>query len=240
MKKRVTEPRVRMAEARAPSGSSEAAPIARRALHDEVVWRIRDLIVQGELAPGERVPERELCERFGISRTPFREALKVLATEGLIDLQHHRGAVVSKVSAGDVDDMFQVMGVLEALAGELACRRAGDAEIAVVEQLHERMLVHYRERDLSNYFQVNQRIHESIMQAAGNPVLINLYSTLSVRIRRARYMANLSQARWDQAVAEHEEILEALKARDGKRLGQLLRDHLLHKADVIKAVLLGA
>jgi DNA-binding GntR family transcriptional regulator len=102
------------------------------------------------------------------------------------------------------------------------------------------MLRHYRERDLSGYFRFNQRIHEAIMQAAGNPVLVNQYSTLSVRIRRARYMANLSQARWDQAVAEHEEILDALRARDGERLGRLLRDHLLHKADVIKAVLLGA
>lgn len=236
----MTGPRVRTAGTRAASRVNEAAPIARRALHGEVVQRIRDLIVQGELAPGERVPERELCERFGISRTPFREALKVLATEGLIDLQHHRGAAVSKVTAGDVDDMFQVMGVLEALAGELACRRASDAEIAAVEKHHERMLRHYRERDLSGYFQFNQRIHEAIMQAAGNPVLVNMYGTLSVRIRRARYMANLSQARWDQAVAEHEEILGALKARDGERLGRLLRDHLLHKADVIKAVLLGA
>jgi DNA-binding GntR family transcriptional regulator len=101
------------------------------------------------------------------------------------------------------------------------------------------MLERYRVHDLSSYFQFNQRIHEAIMQAAGNPVLINLCGTLTVRIRRARYMANLSQARWDQAVAEHEEILDALKARDGKRLGRLLRDHLLHKADVVKAVLLG-
>lgn len=222
------------------TGHGTAAPITRRALHGEVVQRIRDLIVQGELAPGERVPERELCERFGISRTPFREALKVLATEGLIDLQHHRGAVVSTVTAKDVDDMFQVMGVLEALAGELAARQASDAEIEAIAGFHEEMLRHYRERDLAGYFRFNQRIHEAILQAAGNPVLINMYGTLSVRIRRARYMANLSQARWDQAVAEHEEILAAIKARDGKRLGQLLREHLLHKADVIKAVLLGA
>jgi len=236
----MTDSKDEMRAVQVPSWQRKGVPIARHALHDEVVRRIRDLIVQGELAPGDRLPERELCERFGISRTPFREALRVLATEGLIDLQHHRGAVVSKVTTHDVDDMFQVMGVLEALAGELACSRASDAEIGEIEMSHERMLRHYREHDLSGYFQHNQRIHESIMQAAGNPVLTNLYRTLSVRIRRARYMANLSQARWDQAVAEHEEILEALKGRDGRRLGQLLRDHLLHKADVIKAVLLGA
>jgi DNA-binding GntR family transcriptional regulator len=228
-----------MADTSAAIGHDREAPIARRALHDEVVQRIRGLIVQGELAPGERVPERELCERFGISRTPFREALKVLASEGLVDLQHQRGAVVSTITTHDVDDMFQVMGVLEALAGELACARASDAEISAIDDFHREMLACYREHDLNGYFQYNQRIHEAIMQAAGNPVLGHLYGTLSVRIRRARYMANLSKARWDQAVAEHEEILAALKSRDGKRLGQLLRDHLLHKADVIKSVLLG-
>jgi DNA-binding GntR family transcriptional regulator len=235
----MTKPKRQVADTSAATGQDREVPIARRALHDEVVQRIRGLIVQGELAPGERVPERELCERFGISRTPFREALKVLASEGLIDLQHQRGAVVSTITARDVDDMFQVMGVLEALAGELACARVSDADVAAVEGLHREMLARYREHDLAGYFHFNQRIHEAIMQAAGNPVLGNLYGTLSARIRRARYMANLSKARWDQAVAEHEEILAALQARDGKRLGQLLREHLLHKADVIKAVLLG-
>jgi len=217
-----------------------ATPIARRALHDELVPRLRDLIFEGELTPGTRVPERALCERFGISRTPLREALKILASEGLIDLKHHRGAAVSRITSEEVDHMFEVMGALEALAGELACDRADDKAIGEIARLHAEMLAHHRRRELSEYFRCNQAIHEAIMKASGNPVLINLYRSLSVRIRRARYMANLSRGRWDQAVAEHEEILQALKARDGRRLGRLLRDHLTHKADVIKAVLLGA
>jgi DNA-binding GntR family transcriptional regulator len=167
----MTKPKRPMADTSAAIGHDREAPIARRALHDEVVQRIRGLIVQGELAPGERVPERELCERFGISRTPFREALKVLASEGLVDLQHQRGAVVSTITTHDVDDMFQVMGVLEALAGELACARASDAEISAIDDFHREMLACYREHDLNGYFQYNQRIHEAIMQAAGNPVL---------------------------------------------------------------------
>ncbi len=232
----------RPAPAVAPRPAPRAAPtpIARRALHDELVPRLRDLIFEGELAPGERVPERALCERFGISRTPLREALKILASEGLIDLKHHRGAAVSTLSAEEVDHMFEVMAALEALAGELACVHARDEEIAAVGKLHARMLGHHRRGELSEYFRCNQRIHEAIMEASGNPVLIHLYRTLSVRIRRARYMANLSRERWDQAVAEHEEILAALQARAGARLGRLLREHLRHKADVIKAVLLGA
>lgn len=223
----------------ARAAPSEAQPITRRALHDEVVARLRDMIVEGALAPGERVPERELCERFGISRTPLREALKVLASEGLVDLQHHRGATVSQLDAAALDDMFQVMGALEALAGELAGARATDAQIAAIRALHEQMLRHHARHELSDYFRLNQRIHEHIVEAAGNPVLANLYRGLSVRIRRARYMANLSRTRWDQAVAEHEVILQALTARDGARLARVLREHLKSKCEVVKTALLG-
>lgn len=216
-----------------------ARPIRRTPLHDEVARRIRDLIVEGELRPGARVPERELCERFGISRTPLREALKILASEGLVDLQHHRGAVIAQLTPEAVDEMFQVMEALEALAGELACGHASDAEIAAVRALHERMLAEHARRELSEYFKLNQQIHEAIVAAAGNALLAQIYRGLNMRIRRARYMANLSPARWDQAVAEHAQILAALEARDGARLSRLLKEHLQHKADVVKAVLLG-
>lgn len=214
------------------------APIARRALHDEVIRRLRDLIVEGELPPGARIPERELCNSFGISRTPLREALKVLASEGLVDLNYNRGATVSRLTLEAVDDMFQVMGALEALAGESACLCATTEDISAIEDLHSKMLIHHERHELSEYFRLNQLIHESIIDAAGNPILKNIYQGLSIRIRRARYMANLSRPRWDQAVAEHQEILEALRARDGKRLSRLLKEHLLHKSDVVKAFLL--
>ena len=217
--------------------ATENAPIERKGLHEEVAARLRDMIVEGGLEPGERVPERELCVRFGISRTPLREALKILASEGLVDLQHHRGAVVSRLTTEALDDLFQVMGALEALAGEIACERASDAAIAGIRDCHERMLGHHARGELSEYFRLNQQIHEAIIAAAGNPVLTQIYRGLSVRIRRARYMANLSKARWDRAVSEHEQILQALLARDGARLGRLLRDHLRNKLDAIKTVI---
>ncbi len=215
-----------------------AAPIARKGLHEEVAARLRDMIVEGALEAGARVPERELCLRFGISRTPLREALKILASENLVDLQHHRGAVVSSLTAEALDDLFEVMGALEAQAGKAACARASDAAIGEIRALHGRMLEHHARGELSDYFRLNQRIHEGIVAAAGNPVLSQLYRGLSARIRRARYMANLSKPRWNQAVAEHERILEALTARDGARLGRLLEEHLRHKLDVVKTVIL--
>jgi DNA-binding GntR family transcriptional regulator len=212
------------------------APL-RGSLHERVVSGLRDMIVEGELAPGARVPERLLCERFGVSRTPLREALKALASEGLVDLLPNRGARVTTLTPQDVDDMFQVMGSLEALSGTLACERVTDAELAEIRALHYEMLAHYFRRQLPEYFRFNQAIHEAVMDAARNPVLKATYRSLAGRIRRARYMANMSDERWAAAVAEHEAILAALVARDGARLAALLSSHLRNKSEVVRSAI---
>ncbi|HSO08265.1 MAG TPA: GntR family transcriptional regulator [Pelomicrobium sp.] len=214
--------------------------IGRRPLHDEVAARLRDLITRGELSPGERLNERVLTERFGISRTPLREAIKVLSSEGLVELLPNRGAAVTRITRADAEDMFQVMAVLEALAGELACQRATEDDIAEVRALHYQMRAHHARGELAEYFQLNQRIHEKIIDCARNAALTGVYRGLSGRIRRARYMANLSRERWDHAVEEHEQILAALTRRDGEQLKALLRRHLENKLDVICASLTDA
>lgn len=214
-----------------------AKPIARMSLHDEVVQRLRDMIVEGVLLPGERVPERVLCERFGISRTPLREALKVLASEGLVELAPNRGAAVARLTAADVDEVFPVMGALEALSGELACARITESQLAEIRALHFQMALHHRRGELPDYFALNQRIHEKILEAAGNPTLAAIYRGLAGRVRRARYMANMSQERWDRAMAEHDGILKALESRDGPRLALLLKEHLKNKCETVKEAL---
>jgi DNA-binding GntR family transcriptional regulator len=210
-------------------------PAPRAPLHDSVVARLRELIVEGELAPDTRIQERVLCARFAISRTPLREALKVLASEGLVELLPHRGARVARLSEQDVRDMFQVMGALEALAGQLACERVTEIELAEITALHYQMLVHVKRGELREYFRLNQAIHEAILEAARNPVLKTTYQSLAGRIRRARYMANMSEARWLAAVAEHEAILRALTARDGALIARLLHEHLANKSEVVRA-----
>ncbi len=210
--------------------------INRPSLHDRLVGRLRDMIIEGDLIPGTRVPERLLCEQFGISRTPLREALKVLASEGLLELLPHRGATVARLTVEAVEEMFEVMEALETLAGELACARISDERIAEIRAWHYQMLLHYERRELPEYFKLNQAIHEGIIEAANNSVLSATYASLSGRIRRARYVANLSQARWDQAVQEHEQILEALSRRDGAALSAILQRHLRNKCEVAKAV----
>jgi len=214
-----------------------AAPrISRRPLHEEAIDRLRDLIVQDQLAPGTRLNERLLTARLGISRTPLREAIKLLAAEGLVELLPNRGAIVAPLEPGRIAETLQVMGALESLAGELACAHADPERLAEIRALHYEMLAMHARGDLAGYFKFNQAIHIKIVEAAGNTVLANTYRQLNACARRARYMANLSKERWDEAVREHEEILRALVERDAPRLKALLRDHLAAKL----AAVLGA
>lgn len=205
-----------------------------RPLHNEVAERLRELITRGDLAPGQRLNERRLTEQFGISRTPLREAIKLLSAEGLIKLLPNRGAVVTTITPADAEDMFQVMAVLEPLAGELACQRATAKDLAEVQELHERMRVFHAAGDLVNYFDLNQQIHQKIIDCAGNRELSDAYRRISTRIRRARYMANLFKPRWNEAMAEHEQMVEALAKRDSARLKAILGDHLANKSRAVQ------
>lgn len=212
------------------------ARISRRPLHEEAVDRLRDLIVQGELAPGTRLNERLLTARLGLSRTPLREAIKLLATEGLVELLPNRGAIVAPLDPVRLKEALTVMGALEALAGELACANATPEQLGEVRALHYEMLAMHARGDLAGYFKYNQAIHLKLVEASGNAVLASTYRQLNANVRRARYMANLSRERWDAAVREHEEILAALTARDAKRLTALLRDHLASKLAAVLGV----
>ena len=215
----------------------EPTPIIRRPLHEEATDRLRDLIVQGRLVAGARLNERLLTAQLGLSRTPLREAFKVLATEGLVELLPNRGAVVSQMDATRLGESLAVMGALEALAGELACRNATDAQIGEIRALHYEMLAYHARNDLAGYFKFNQAIHLKLVKYSGNNVLYNIYRQMNGNVRRARYMANRSKERWDAAVREHDEILAALGTRDVKRIKALLSDHLAHKLASVLAAL---
>ncbi|TAK40381.1 MAG: GntR family transcriptional regulator [Betaproteobacteria bacterium] len=220
-----------------PSSLAASAPIARRPLHEAAIDRLRDLIVQGELLPGSRLNERVLAGQLGISRTPLREAFKLLATEGLVELLPNRGAIVAHLDPERIRQTLAVMGALEALIGELACKQAPEAAIAEIQALHFEMRAAHARRDLAAYFRYNQAIHLNLAEAAGNAVLALTYRQLNANVRRVRYMANLSPERWDAAVREHDAILAALSARDGTRLKALLSDHLAQKTASVLAAL---
>lgn len=206
----------------------------RRSLHAELTDSLRDMIVSGKLEPGAKVPEKELCDLFEVSRTPMREALKVLAADGLIVLAPNRGAWISRISVRDLEEFLPVMGALEALSGELACRHITDDELARIRELHDRMRGHYERRERPPYFELNQQIHGLILSSARNNTLSDLYRSLAGRVRRARFVANMTDARWDRAMAEHEEIMCRLEDRNGPALAILLRDHLRNKLTAVR------
>ena len=208
-----------------------------RLLHETVIDQLRDLIVQGELAPETKLNERVLAEKLGTSRTPLREAIKFLASEGLVELLPNRGAVVAPLKPEKMKEVFVVLGALEALAGDLACHNATEADIAEIRGLHYHMLAHHARGELAQYFRYNQQIHIKLMECAGNATLAQVYRGLNDHVKRARYMANLSRERWDKAVQEHEDMLDALVKRDGARLQILLRDHLANKLVMVMEAL---
>src|ERR1700724_398958 len=173
-----------------------------QSLHDEILIRLRDHLVEGNIPDGGRVPERQLCEMLAISRTPLREALKVLASEGLIELLPNRGARVRQLSEHDLGELFDVMGGLEGLAGRLACENITDAEIAEIERLHYEMYGYYLHRDMHGYFRVNQLIHQKIVEASRNATLRSAYANFAGRIRRGRLSPNFARNRaaWGEAL----------------------------------------
>jgi DNA-binding GntR family transcriptional regulator len=204
-------------------------------LHKLVVDQIQQMIIEGALAPGTRLNERLLCEKLGVSRTPLREALKILAAIGLVELLPNLGAAVVQLSARDIGETFEVISHLESMAGELACARITDPEINEIRALHFEMLACHARRDLPAYYRTNQQIHDCINRAARNEVLRQIYTTVNSRVKALRYSSNLDRERWDAAVREHSLMIEALEARDGKRLAAILESHVLAKRDAALA-----
>lgn len=196
------------------------------------------MIIRGDLPPGQWVRERELCEQLGISRTPLREALKVLAAENMVELLPNRGARVVQPTVEDIEELFEILGVLEALSGELACVRVTDDEIAEIRQLHETMLRHYENGERLEYYKLNEKIHETIMHGSRNHNLITVYRMISGRVRHTRYVSSLTGTRWQQAVGEHCAMMRALENRDSSHMFQILREHLRNKADAAKAAII--
>jgi DNA-binding GntR family transcriptional regulator len=214
-----------VAETEVPTGAAafSVPRLERQHLHDTVVEHLRNLIVEAVLAPGTKLNERELCETMGISRTPLREALKVLAGEGLIEIAPNRGASVYKMSVTEMCDTFEFMAGLEAQAGELACARITDAEVDEIKALHHAMLACKAQDDLPGYYN-------------RNTVLRQAYLGINRRLKALRFKSNHKTAKWDRAARDHEAMIEALDARDGQRLAAILRRHLLDKRDTVMAM----
>lgn len=202
------------------------APIARQSLHELVSSRVRDMVIEGRLAPGDQVNESRLCTELGVSRTPMREAIRTLAGEGLIVLRPGRSTVVRAFTPDEVRDMLDVIAELEGLAGRKACHSASDSEIAEIHEVHAAMMAHFRAGNRLDYYKLNQQIHSMIVSASGNAALAEMHGLLQGRMKRVRFVGHNDAENWRGAVSEHEEMMVALQARREDDLAEVLRRHI--------------
>lgn len=217
--------------------SSEVIPIERPTLHAIVVSRIRDMVIEGSLPAGVRIHEGQLGEQLGISRTPLREALKVLASEGLVELIPSRGAVVTTLTPKAAQDMLDVLKQLEAMAAPLICQHASDEDIREIRRLHDEMLGFYANRSRLEYFKLNQQIHSRLISLAGNQSLSLVYEILQTKMKRIRFIGDQREESWQAAVEDHEEIIAALESRDCAALTAAMVEHVAKSWDRIKSAL---
>lgn len=227
-----------MAEAAAPSPAAEApAGGEDRQKVARATDVIREMILRDELPPGHPIRERALAERLGVSRTPMREALKVLAAEGLVELSPHRGASVAVLTRNEIFQILQVLSAVEGFAAELACQTITDAEVAELWALHYEMLACRARGARLGYFHNNQAIHRNIVKATRNDVLIEHHRILNARVYRVRFVCHQASASWDSAIREHEEILTLLEQRNAAEFAPLLRRHVFGAWERLAAML---
>lgn len=203
------------------------------ALHEQVAQSLRQMLVEGQVAPGAKLNERALSEVLKVSRTPLREAIKMLAAEGLVELLPNRGAIALQLSEADILDTFEVMAGLEGQSGELAAQRITDAELDEIRAMHYEMMAAYTRRDLSTYYQLNSAIHRAINVAARNPVLTATYNQVNARLQALRFRSNQDGEKWKRAMQEHEQMVQALAAHDPVVMRAVLVAHLGNKRDVV-------
>ena len=199
--------------------------IARRFLASDVANEVRLKVVSGAIPPGSRVNEKMLCEEFGISRTPLREALKILNSEGLIDLPPNRGAHVPMLQASQVAEQIEAIGGIERHAAELAAGKITSSELIVLRKLQEKIESAFQSKNAMKYAVSNDQIHKEIVRISGNSILVDVHERLFIQVQRARALGMSSPTRWAESVAEHAGILKALEDRDAALTGDLLRKH---------------
>lgn len=224
--------RFKPARLKLSSGHSKR-PIERTSLHNQLVAKVREMIVNGELQAGAPLPERLLCDTFGVSRTPLREAFKILANEGLIELRSHRTPVITPINPSEIANIFDIMVALDGVAGIQAATQATDDDIARLNLMHEQLVQLHRDASRTAYFRLNQEIHAEITRLAGNPVLLNVWTTLHANIFRARAVANYDARRWTESVEEHEAFMALLRARDASGFATALSAHTRKTGDAV-------
>ena len=209
--------------------------IPRSSLQHEVTNRLRFELVEGHWRPGTRLQERALCERYGISRSPLREAFQILATEGLIDITLNKGAIVSAPTVERVLQNFIVLRALESLAVQLASRHASDEAIAGIGAANQQMNAFAASGDMQDFFRANNEVHRLIVLASGNKPLADMHLVTSRQIIRVQNLDGPTEHIASEGVGEHDEFIAALEARDAARAEALFAVHMKSVEDNLRA-----
>jgi len=208
--------------------------LVHNSLHERVADTLREQIFAGTLAPGSFIDEVALCERLQISRTPLREALKVLTAEGLVRHEPRRGCFVNEVTEQDLDDIFPVIALLEGRCAFEAARNASDADLAVLESLHQQLQAHADAKRIVDYYQTNHAIHEAIITLASNRWLAQVIGDLRKILKLARLQGLHAPGRLAQSLTEHLAVFAALKARDSEGADAAMRTHLTRQREALR------
>jgi len=199
------------------------APLARRALYEDVAERLRQQIFRRELEPGGWIDEQKLSQQYGISRTPMREALKVLAAEGLVTMKVRRGAYVTEMSRTDVEQVYHLLGLIESNAAALVAAGASDAQRAALHALHERLEKQVRQRDA--FFDANEQFHMALLEAAGNRWAIQIVADLRKMMKLNRHHSLFKQGRLAESLEEHRALMRAIDTRNAEAARHAMRAH---------------
>ncbi|WP_329889371.1 GntR family transcriptional regulator [Stenotrophomonas sepilia] len=219
-----------MAIAPAPRSPKKRAP-----LYEEVADHVRERIYDYRLPPGEWIDEPALCEELGISRTPLREALKLLAAEGLVQIDGGRGSRVTRLTLEDLNQLFPVMAMLEGRCAHEAVRHIDDAGVQQLEALHAAMEAAAAEGNIAQYYRNNYLIHETVQHYAGNPWLIRITHDLHRILKMHRGRQLLTPGRTAQSLAEHRELMECFRRRDAQAAERTMERHLLSQGQALAA-----
>ena len=210
--------------------------LVHNSLHDEVAAQLRELIFSGAVAPGDFLDEVKLAEQLKISRTPLREALKVLTAEGLVRHEPRRGCFVNQVTEQDLDEIFPVLALLEGRCAYEAATHASDADLATLEELHQKLSKHAKARRINEYYAANFAIHEAIITLASNRWLAGVIADLRKIVKLARLQQLHAPGRLDQSLSEHLAVFASLKARDAEGADAAMRTHLTRQRVALRAL----
>jgi DNA-binding GntR family transcriptional regulator len=205
------------------AAAAPAGPLSRRALYEDVAERLRGQIFARELEPGAWIDELKLAAEYGISRTPMREALKVLAAEGLVSMKPRRGAYVAEMSRDDVAQIYHLLALLEADAAGQAARHASDEQLERLQQLHERLEKQVRQRDA--FFAANEQFHMTLLDIAGNRWRTQIVADLRKVMKLNRHHSLFRQGRLADSLQEHRALMAAIRGRESAKAAKLMREH---------------